>query len=31
MFRSSWRERRRALDREFEEHIATQGAFKIGH
>ena len=27
--RASWRERRAALDREFEEHIATQGAFRV--
>jgi predicted pyridoxine 5'-phosphate oxidase superfamily flavin-nucleotide-binding protein len=27
--RASWRERRKALDTEFEAHLATQGAFRV--
>lgn len=27
--RANWRERRTALDREFEEHIRAQGAFRV--
>jgi len=30
VMRANWRERRAALDREFEEHLKAQGAFRIG-